>query len=234
SSWPNPHVGNQWKHVNTGTNHTLRACAQAGKPWVVVGDNGTILTADKPDGPWTTRQSDTTKNLHAVANNGYNRWVVAGDDNTLLTSSDAVSWTRAAVPQRFFGGFARENCLPSVQLTWNKSQRRFFLFGEYNVLSSADGADWSLEQVVFGHGGPTVAGNGSQLLAFMNHKSYDRHALDFSHDFGKTRTSLFTTNIPYKPTYESGLFCLEQARCFYLLRRDPKTGNSELWQSGFV
>ena len=229
-------IGNQWSHVSTGVSHTLRACAQEGNLWVVVGDNGTILTAARPDGPWKKQESGTSKNLHAVAGSpGGRRWVVAGEDNTLLASSDGSAWTQAKLPKGFSGSFfTLENCLSPVQLTWNKTQRHFFLFGKYRTLSSADGVDWSLEQSLGSGSGPIVAGCNSQFLAFINHTSYERHNFKFSYDSGKSWNHLFTTNIPYQPTYKSALFCLEKARCFYLLRSDPKTGNSELWQSGFI
>jgi hypothetical protein len=69
----------------------------AKKLFVAVGQQGTILTS--PDtNMWTSRTSNTTYNLKAVAWSG-TEFLAIGSANTVVTSPDGITWTvQAAVP----------------------------------------------------------------------------------------------------------------------------------------
>jgi len=113
-----------------------------------VGDGGTILTSVDAI-TWTTRNSTTNDNLHAVAWNGSLFVAVGGSPDdftsaTILTSADGITWTpRDAVSSR---------CL--FALAWNGS--RWMAVGSSgSELTSPDGLTWKL-----GNTGSGVAQHG--------------------------------------------------------------------------
>ena len=80
-----------WTSRSSGVSQRLNDVAYGGGMWVVVGDDGTILTSS--DGiTWTSRTSGTTECLYGVAYGG-GMWVVVGDGGTILTSTNGVNWT---------------------------------------------------------------------------------------------------------------------------------------------
>ena len=80
-----------WLPTTTPTTQNLWGACYGGGLFVVVGENGTILTS--PDGAtWIARASGTSAWLNGVtfANQLY---VAVGSEGTIVTSPDGVSWT---------------------------------------------------------------------------------------------------------------------------------------------
>lgn len=98
SSWTKPVSGTTNDLNGVATNATKFATEGAlATAWIIVGNNGTILTASSAEGSgpgsWTARDSNTTRNLRAV-NEALNRWVAVGDAGTIITSTDnGATWT---------------------------------------------------------------------------------------------------------------------------------------------
>ena len=94
--------------------------------FVVVGDNGTILTGTNDGITWTEQTSGVTSTLERVIwNNDSEQYVVVGFNNTILTSPDAITWTLSAtfVPlpdvytvqgEDFIAGYGPEELVPGV------------------------------------------------------------------------------------------------------------------------
>lgn len=73
------------------TNEYLQAAVWSGTQFVVVGQNGMVLTS--PDGVgWTVRSSGSTAALTGVVWTGA-QFVVVGDGGVIRTSSDGIAWT---------------------------------------------------------------------------------------------------------------------------------------------
>src|SRR5690606_25500006 len=78
-------------HIIVGGSGPFVASDAAGGMYVVVGNNGTILTS--PDGVnWTVRSSGVSQTLNGVAHSG-DLWVAVGSSGTVLTSPDGINWT---------------------------------------------------------------------------------------------------------------------------------------------
>jgi len=112
----------QTTNVVTGLNDVIYADGV----YVVVGDNGTIITSTDTI-TWTTRVSTTTNNLNGITYDVVNnRFVVVGDNNTILTSINAgVTWILSSVytvdptvytvqGDAFTSGYGPEELVPGV------------------------------------------------------------------------------------------------------------------------
>ena len=94
--------------------------------FIVVGDNGTILTSPIDGGTWTIQTSGTSEDLTSIAyNNVQNEYIVVGDNNTVLHSSNASVWTLGSVFSNpptiynvqgdpFTSGYGPEELVPGV------------------------------------------------------------------------------------------------------------------------
>ena len=69
-----------------GTSKNLRGTVHGNSIYVIVGDNGTILTSDNGS-TWTSRADGRTDNLSEVTF-GNNTFIAVGDNGTIRTSSD--------------------------------------------------------------------------------------------------------------------------------------------------
>ncbi|GAB3776813.1 hypothetical protein GCM10028818_22850 [Spirosoma horti] len=73
----------------------MNAISYGGGQWIVIGNNGTILTS--PDGiTWTAQNAGTTAFLNDISY-GAGQWIVVSSEGT-LTSPDGIIWTARGTP----------------------------------------------------------------------------------------------------------------------------------------
>ncbi len=82
--------GLTWTARTTGVTSGLRGVTQFGGRYVVVGDNGTIITSTDLN-TWTAATSGTTQTLRRVT--AGNQLVAVGSAGTVLLSTDGLTWT---------------------------------------------------------------------------------------------------------------------------------------------
>lgn len=95
----------RWFKRNSGTTELLRNALYIdgyADNWLVVGDHGTILTADANNtSTWISRSSGTTADLHACAHyytsQTRDTYVAVGDE-VALVSTDLATWTKIDLP----------------------------------------------------------------------------------------------------------------------------------------
>jgi hypothetical protein len=88
--------GDGWTKVTTGTTNWLYRVRWLNDQFVVVGQNGMLLTS--PDATnWSARVSGTTRWLTDVAYVG-ERWFVTGYQGTLLASTNLEAWSLLPLP----------------------------------------------------------------------------------------------------------------------------------------
>lgn len=111
----------------------IRGIIQNGGLFVVVGDQGTIMTTLDPSSWTATQFSGTTNNLNSICYNSIsNQYVVVGDQGTILTSNDSVNWVRQTSTTTIN--------LRSVIC----SGARYVAVGDLGtILISSDGVNWS-------------------------------------------------------------------------------------------
>jgi len=112
----------------------LQAVTYGGGQFVVVGDNGTILTS--PDGlTWTPRTSGTNFTLLAVTY-GNGRFVAVGSNDAVCTSPDGITWT------------ARSAGLSANLFCVAYGANLFVMAGggAPGIYTSPDGVTWTLRQ----------------------------------------------------------------------------------------
>jgi photosystem II stability/assembly factor-like uncharacterized protein len=83
-----------WTPRHSGTSNSLNGITFGNGRFVVVGDNGTILSSSNGF-TWTARNSGTTVRLRDVTHGG-NYFIAVGAESTILTSPDGVSWQKIA------------------------------------------------------------------------------------------------------------------------------------------
>jgi hypothetical protein len=130
------HAQEAWTKVGVPTTANLWGACYGGTQFVVVGEQGTILTS--PDGTtWTQRTSGTTAWLNGVAWNG-TRYVAVGDGGTILSSPDAVTWTTRATGGERLNGIAY-------------GDGRFVAVGENGLVrASTDALAWTTARLPVG------------------------------------------------------------------------------------
>ncbi len=130
-----------WVERRSGVRADLRGVVYGGNRWVVVGDNGTILTSSGAAARWEAVTSGVDVDLYSVAF-GVGLYVAVGGelgkDGVVLTSTDGLSWTEQEVPEvdelrrvihdgRFFvavgGGGAR--LVSDDGVLWRKGRRNY-------------------------------------------------------------------------------------------------------------
>jgi hypothetical protein len=89
-----PTVASCSQQPSDANHRRLCPCSSSGRLFVIVGDNGTLLTSYKGT-TWDNRTSGTSFNLNRVAygNGLYN---AVGDNYTTTSSVDGSSWTKSA------------------------------------------------------------------------------------------------------------------------------------------
>jgi hypothetical protein len=152
-----------WGVQVSGTVENLRGVAAHGALFIVVGDNGKIITS--PNGvAWTSRTSGVAPTqLLGVASNGTIA-VAVGATGTIITSPDGITWTTRT-----------SGVVVSLgDVVWNGSL--FIVAGSSaTILTSPDGITWTL-RTVSGFAGPffgldvtdnyvLALGNGGELFA---------------------------------------------------------------------
>lgn len=89
--------GSTWTQTYTGSNALYGVYYDSmgsNKQWLVVGDNGTVLTS--PNGlTWTARTTGITTALYAISQYGDTQYVAVGAAGTVITSPNGVTWTAA-------------------------------------------------------------------------------------------------------------------------------------------
>ena len=125
--WESPWA---WTQRCLGTTCRLLDVVWSGTEFVVVGENGTILTS--PDGvEWTQRNSGTEMTLRGVTWDG-SQFVAVGGRGFILTSTDGVEWKAQIL--------RHPDLLPG-SIAW--SGDLLVAVGRYELLWSSDGAQWS-------------------------------------------------------------------------------------------
>jgi hypothetical protein len=119
-----------WNRKPSGTLEYLSDAAYGDGVFVVVGENGVILTS--ADGnSWSPAASGTSMAFRAVVY-AAGTFVVAGEAGTILTSTDGSTWTsRTSGTLSFLSGLTYGNGLFVV------------VGGGGTILTSADGISWS-------------------------------------------------------------------------------------------
>lgn len=137
------------KNLNITTKVSLpnvslaRKVRYLGEKWVIVGDDGLILTSDDGE-TWNDVSITTTEDFKTITY-GLGTWLVAGTNGALYTSTNLTAWT-----QRTSASFTTESILTAV---FNENQSKFFIGGESGALDvSTDGTSWSALTSGFGTG----------------------------------------------------------------------------------
>ena len=130
-TWTNINLTNSGPTIVSGTKKFLTSIAWSGTQFVVVGENGTIITS--PNGiNWTSRTSGVTVLLNSVVWSG-TQFVAVGNNGIIITSPNGINWTSrtSGVTDQLFG------------ITWSGS--KFVAVGNnHTILTSTDGITWSI------------------------------------------------------------------------------------------
>jgi hypothetical protein len=159
-----------WPHqtfVAPASLEALRAAGYGNGTYVVVGDEGTILSS--PDATnWTLRASGTTRTLRAVTY--YNgRFIVGGDVGTILASADGTTWSPASPTSFSNRGLASGDGVVSIGNFQDEGRLHY----------SSDGLSWPgnsqncsevLNGVAHGNGAWVAVGNGGLILQGVSHE----------------------------------------------------------------
>lgn len=133
----------------SGTANDLRTIAYDGTIYVAGGASGTIVTS--ADGiTWATRTSNLSGTIRAIAHNG--TIFLASDDTAggdVSTSSDGITWTGQTVT-------GLDADISVHRMVWNAARSRWYGLAENlastpreaQIVSSADGIAWVVEQLV--------------------------------------------------------------------------------------
>ncbi|NLD48858.1 MAG: hypothetical protein GX660_16975, partial [Clostridiaceae bacterium] len=84
--------GIAWESVDPGVEGILRSVVYDKGKYVVVGDNGVIITSEDGE-TWEKQNSGIESNLLDIASNGSN-FIAEGENGILLASQDGINWTR--------------------------------------------------------------------------------------------------------------------------------------------
>jgi hypothetical protein len=88
---------------STGSTARLRGIAVGANALFAMGENGVVLSAPSPDGPWTALQTGTTANLVAGVFVGNSLYVV-GENETILRSTPLFRSRLVNISSRGFAG----------------------------------------------------------------------------------------------------------------------------------
>jgi len=149
--------GTQWTQRTSGVIDFLNGIVWSGGQFVVVGNNGVILTS--PDGvDWTQKSSVNSSALYSVVWSGA-QYVIVGENGTILTSPDGQTWTQR------FSGFPLATIYDVV---WTGTQ--FVAVGDAStmegiILTSPDGINWTQRTSPVGINLRSIAYSGSLLVA---------------------------------------------------------------------
>lgn len=145
-------AGNHWDLVAVPDCGFLRSIAWTGSRFVVVGDDGTVLTSADGES-WAVSRLDESISLRRLAWNG-ERLVAVGhlgqEGGSIATSADGLDWNL-------------QNPAPSLaHVTWTGQE--FVAVGGFSILTSRDGLAWTDEQVGYRLRVDCAAGDGDQLI----------------------------------------------------------------------
>jgi len=149
--------GTQWISRTSGVTSFLNDIVWSGTQFVVVGNNGVVLTS--PDGiNWTQKNSGTSYDLLGVVWSG-TQYVAVGGNNTILASNDAETWA----PRVSGLPFSTIN-----DVVWTGTQ--FVAVGDISgwdgfILTSPDGTNWTQRTLPSGINLRSIANSGSMLVA---------------------------------------------------------------------
>jgi len=143
--------GVNWVEQISGTSQVLHNAVWGGTLYVVVGNNGTILTSpDTVD--WTARVSGTTAILYDVVWDE-SKFVAVGGGGVLLSSADGISWSPVS------SGTSDD----LHNIIWNGM--KFVAVGKNgSIISSNDGSSWVVAVTGVGHWLDGVAWDGSKFV----------------------------------------------------------------------
>ena len=120
----------QWTPRTSGVTSFLNDIVWSGTQFVVVGNNGVILTS--PEGiNWAQKSSGTGNDLYGVVQSG-TQYVIVGDHGTILTSSDGKIWGQR-VSEPLYGTI--------YDIAWSGTQ--YIAVGANNIFTSTDGYTWT-------------------------------------------------------------------------------------------
>lgn len=155
---------NGWNRTSIDSiksDQVLRSAVWTGTQFVVVGDNGLVVTSN--DGlNWKTFKGATINSAKSITWTG-SKLVVVGDGSYsgfyTSISSDGVNWTDYEVE-----GFS--NDLRSV--TWAGS--RLYAAGDAGLVTSVDGINWTPVQTKVDGSFSSITWNGNKLIATCDNK----------------------------------------------------------------
>jgi hypothetical protein len=179
------------------TPHQLRAIAFGGGFFVIVGDDGEILTS--PDGEhWTTPNSGTSVILTGVVW-GSSGFVAIGDAGTILTSPDGSIWTKrnSGIKQTLFGVAFGNNT--------------FVVVGDGGtMLTSSDGIEWTPTNINPQDMSAIAFGNGIFLGTSTDSDFPGKMYLDNDQTMTSTDGKIWhTVAHPYPPPGQTGVMTFD-------------------------
>jgi len=153
--------GETWSLAYSAASALLYSIAWSGAQYVIVGDQGRILSRSGNNFDWTIINSGTKKDLYDVIWTG--DLFVAVGWGVALTSTDGIHWTTHAIPDAplLRGITWTGDKLVAAGGTLNADTNRF----EGGIVTSTDGTSWSAPQLT---GTPSlldITWTGSQLVA---------------------------------------------------------------------
>jgi len=153
--------GQSWSLTHSAAANFLNGVAWSGTQYVVVGNQGTILSRTQSDSDWTARDSGTEEHLFGITWTG-DSFVAVGYQDA-VSSTDGIYWTPHEIPSiSVFNSIAwTGDKLVVAGAAWNPDAERI----EGAIFTSTDGSSWSSPQLT---GTPwlwDITWTGSQLVA---------------------------------------------------------------------
>lgn len=159
--------GVQWTRKVSKTTENLNGVAWNGSKFILVGDNGTILSLLPTGAPPNTQVSGTGENLEAVAVGAGGKIVTVGTNGTILTSTDNVTWN-----PRVSNTGASLQAVTAVGSAIGNVQ--FVVVGANGkILTSNNGNAWNNASSKTSTNLAGVAWSGTQFVAVGNAGTFD-------------------------------------------------------------
>jgi photosystem II stability/assembly factor-like uncharacterized protein len=151
--------GVTWTRKVSKTSENINGIAWNGAKFVIVGDNGTILTVLATGVPPNTQFSGTAMNLEAIAVGASGKIVVVGANGTILTSTDAVNWN----PRVSNTSASLQAVAPAGSAVGNI---QFIAVGSNGrIVTSNNGNSWSIAQSRTSANLAGIAWSGARFVA---------------------------------------------------------------------
>lgn len=190
----------------------LNSIISTGNGFLVVGNNGIILTSENGDS-WTISTSNTTNNLYAVTwFEDRGEYICVGDHGTMLRSSNGQSWTSLSTP-----GY------PRINTTGINNRRALQFSGDNAYMKTAvNPVTGSSSRTIF----MVVRPTNNKNIHLMTMGSPDEYVTLRTNNNG--RLSVQTNS----STYTSNLTLANNTTAVIACRYDASTNKMLLYQNG--